>query len=167
MLKKVLILSVGLLFLFPVLIGCGSDNGGDSRFSGTRVELTVDSVTVDHREDMQVRDRGIHGVDMMLGEQMFVNINPSGLPLDEIDITIAEAIAIGMDLQDSTELERITINNEDAFIIQGVIADIPDFRTSIVMFVSGGYLYSMSYAAPEADFEQYYPYFIEIRNSVR
>lgn len=167
MLKKMLGISALALLSVSILIGCGSENVDEDRFSDVEVELIVENVTVMHREDMLVRDRGIHGVDMMLGEQRFVNINPSGMELDEITLEIAEAIAIGMDLDDTTELERIRVNHQDAFLMEGSMEiDGDDYRIAVVMFVANGYLYSMSYVAPVDLFETYYPFFIEIRDSI-
>ena len=195
MFKKLLMLSVVMFFSFSFLIGCDSEDESAEdpndeviieeeideeeeeeeeeeevdvlTFSDERVELIVENVIVDHPEDMEVRDRGDNGVDMMLDDQIFVNINPIGLALDEFTFENAGAMVGGMNLQNATELERITINDQDAFLIQGSMEDMPDFIMSILMFLANDYLYSMGYIAPEEAFELYYPYYVEIRESIR
>jgi len=167
MFKRGLLLSALLFFSLPVLIGCGSERIEATEFSETRVELIVENVTVQHREDMVVRDRGEHGIDMMLGEQRFVNINPSGLEVDVLTLEIAQIVADAMGLIDATELEEMRINNQDAFLVQGGMEiDDEDYLVSVLFFLANGNFYSMSYIASEELFEVYYPYFVEIRDSI-
>ena len=182
MFKKLLIFSAVLFLSFPFLVGCGSaddpveeepadeevveDEDETLTFSEARVELTVENVIVDHREDMEVRDRGEHGVDMMLDDQIFININPMDLALDALTLAYAEGMAEGMGL-DPTELESLAINDRDAFLVQGLMDEMPGFKLSVVMFLANDYLYAMGYMASEEEFDLYYPYFVEIRESTR